>query len=93
MKIGKVVGNLWSTHCHDAYNSRKLMIVQPLSPKLQEIGMATMAIDYVGAGIGDLVVMGSAPGLASQVFGIPRAPINEMIMGIIDDVTAEGMTD
>jgi microcompartment protein CcmK/EutM len=46
-----------------------------------------MAIDYVGAGPGDIVLMGAAPGLAELVFQLERAPINELIMAIIDTVT------
>jgi ethanolamine utilization protein EutN len=89
MKIGRVIGNLWSTHSLPAYDGRKLMIVQPLSPGGLPQGAPTMAIDYVGAGIGDKVLYSSAPGLASQVFGMARAPINEMIQGIIDRVDLE----
>lgn len=89
MKIGRVVGNLVSTHCLPAYEKRKLMLVQPLSPQGEPEGRVTMAIDYVSAGVGDTVIFSAAPGLASTVFGIERAPINELIMGIVDQVTIE----
>lgn len=92
MKIGRVVGNLVASHKLEAFESRKLMLVQPLSPDGKPLGKATMAVDYVGAGQGDLVIMGAAPGLAGTVFGIEKAPINELIMGIIDKVSVDPTT-
>ena len=57
------------------------------------VGNATIAIDYVGAGVGDYVLVGSAPGLAANVFKVKKAPMRELIMGIIDRVeTAETET-
>lgn len=86
MKLGRVVGNIVSTHRLEAYGARKLLLVQPVSPEGKPTGRMTMAIDYVGSGKGDTVIMSSAPGLAGIVFKIERAPINEMIGGIIDKI-------
>jgi microcompartment protein CcmK/EutM len=87
VKIARVVGNIVSSDKLPAFNSRKLMLVQPLNPDGSKAGKETMAIDYVGAGPGDIVLMGAAPGLAELVFQLERAPINELIMAIIDTVT------
>ena len=43
-------------------------------------------MDYVNAGIGDTVVCGGAPGVATTVFGIDRAPIRTLIMAIVDHI-------
>lgn len=87
MKLGRVLGNLVTTHTLPAYEQRKLMMVQPLTTELTPDGVPIMAIDYVGAGEGDLILYSAAPGLASDVFGIARAPVNELIMGIVDTVS------
>ncbi len=89
MKIARVIGNLVSSHRLEAYEARKLLLVQPITPEGEPEGRCTMAIDYVGAGIGDTVLMGAAPGLAATVFGIEKAPINELIMAIVDSISAE----
>ncbi|CAN5504316.1 EutN/CcmL family microcompartment protein [soil metagenome] len=89
MKIGRVIGNMVSVQRLEAYEGRKLMLVQPVNPHGKDEGRATMAIDYVSAGVGDLVLYSAAPGLASAVFGIEKAPINELIMGIIDKVSVK----
>jgi len=90
MYLARVVGNMVSTDKYDAYDKRKLLVVQRLGLDQKPSGPSTMAIDYVGAGEGDLVLVGAAPGLASTVFGIPKAPIRELIMGIVDRVETAG---
>lgn len=90
MNIARVVGNIISTEKLEAFGSRKLLLIQPLHPDGSPMGKATMAIDYVGAGEGDIVLYGAAPGLAKSVFNIEKAPINELIMGVIDEVVILG---
>ncbi len=90
MFLGKVIGNVVSSDKHDAYESRKLLMVQKLDRYRNASGPSTIAIDYVGAGHGDIVLVGAAPGLASSVFNTPRAPMRELIMGIVDRVQIAG---
>ena len=86
MQLAVVIGKIISTAKHSAYESRKLLLVQRLTLDRKPMGRPTMAIDYVGAGEGDIILLGAAPGLASTVFGIPNAPIRELVMGVIDRV-------
>lgn len=86
MRLARVIGNLVTTEKHPAYQSRKLLLVQPLGLDSTPQGAITMAIDYVGAGAGDIVLVGAAPGLAAQVFHLKVAPINDLVMGIVDRV-------
>lgn len=90
MKIARVIGNIVSTEKLPAYEARKLLLLQPLGPDGSKAGPVTMAIDYVGAGAGDIVLMGAAPGLANLVFQIENAPINELVMAIVDRVSING---
>ncbi|MCX7017628.1 MAG: EutN/CcmL family microcompartment protein [bacterium] len=86
MFLAKVVGKVISTEKYEVYASKKLLVVQKLSLDRKPSGLPTIAIDYVGAGEGNLVLVGAAPGLASVVFNFPKAPIRELIMGIVDTV-------
>ena len=86
MYIAAVVGKMISTDKYPAYEGRKLLLVQKLDMNRKPQGNVTMAIDYVDAGEGDIVLVGAAPGLASTVFGIPKAPIRELVMGIVERV-------
>ena len=86
MHLAVVIGKIISTAKHPAYKARKLLLVQRLDLDGKPMGIPTVAIDYVDAGEGDTVLLGAAPGLASTVFGIPNAPMRELVMGVIDQV-------
>jgi len=86
MQFAVVIGTMVSTDKHPAYETRKQLLVQRVNLDFKPIGRPTIAIDYVHAGEGDIVILGAAPGLASTVFGIPDAPIRELVMGVIDQV-------
>jgi ethanolamine utilization protein EutN len=84
MHFAIVIGTVVSTVKNPAYENRKQLLVQKIDLDQKPLGIPTVAIDYVGAGEGDTVLLGAAPGLASTVFGIPNAPIRELVMGIVD---------
>lgn len=87
MYVAKVIGNVVSVIKHPAYGSRKLLVVQPVNPRtLEPSGNSTIAVDYVGAGEGDIVMVGAGPGVAAEVFKLDNAPIRELVMAIIDTV-------
>ncbi|MCX7000996.1 MAG: EutN/CcmL family microcompartment protein [Candidatus Sumerlaeota bacterium] len=89
MHLARVIGKIISTVKNPAYENRKLLLVQKLHLDGKPMGVATVAVDYVDAGEGDVVLLGAAPGLASTVFNIPDAPIRELVMGVIDRVSFE----
>lgn len=84
MKLARVLGNVTSTLKHPAYDGKKLMVVQPLKLDGSPEGRPTVAVDYVNAGKGDVVLLGAAPGLAKTVFHIQLAPIQHLCMGIVE---------
>lgn len=81
MKICKVVGNVWATKKDARLEGIKLMVVMSL---YDAEGKSFVAADYVGAGIGEkvLVVTGSTARYASG----KEAPIEASIVGIVDQV-------
>ncbi len=86
MRLALVIGSLTSTDKHPCYDARPLLLVQRLTVERKPFGFPTMAIDYVGAGKGDVVLLGAAPGLASTVLNYPKAPVQQLIMGIVDKI-------
>lgn len=86
MKLARVIGSVTSTLKHPAYDGKKLLLVQPLLLNGQPEGNPTVAVDYVDAGKGDVVLLGAAPGLARTVFHIDLAPIQHLCMGVVDRV-------
>jgi ethanolamine utilization protein EutN len=85
MLIGKVIGNVWATRKEETLSGLKLMVVQRLDPVSDKDGEILVAVDFVGAGIGDqvLVATGSA---ARKSAAILEAPVDATIVGIIDAV-------
>ncbi|MBA2883380.1 MULTISPECIES: EutN/CcmL family microcompartment protein [Clostridium] len=81
--MAKVVGNVVATRKDDSLVGYKLMIVKRIDVKENFIGNEEVAADYVGAGIGDYVLLckGSAVRVEKQKVAIDMA-----IIGIIDTI-------
>ena len=89
MYIAKVIGKMVSVIKHKSYDSKKLLIVQRLDLDSHPVGPAVMAIDYIGAGEGDTVLVARTPGLAQEVFQIENAPICELIIAVVDSIDVD----
>ena len=55
MQIAKVIGTVVSTVKNESLNGRKLLIVQTVDADLKPKGAPMVALDAVGAGVGELV--------------------------------------
>ena len=86
MFLAKVKSSVTSTEKHPAYQGKIVYVVQPVTPYGKEKGDEWVALDYVGANIGDTVVCGGAPGVAQEVFNLKLAPIRTLIMAIVDRI-------
>lgn len=86
MFLARVTHAVVSEQKHPAYRGKIVFVVQPVRPDGAEDGNEWVAVDYVGAGIGDLVVCGGAPGVARSVFDIELAPMRTLIMAIVDSI-------
>ena len=85
MIAGKVVGSIVSTRKNDKLVGNKFMIVE-LIDSMSEKAKQLIAIDNIGAGIGEYVLV--AQGSAARVgCDMPDAPVDAAIVGIIDDGT------
>ena len=86
MIVGRVVGNVVSTQKHAKFSGGKLLLVQPLGRGGDDSGAQIMAVDSVGAGAGEAVLVVIEGRSASQAMGLDRAPANAAIVGIIDHI-------
>jgi ethanolamine utilization protein EutN len=85
MYFGKVIGNIWATKKYEAMFSLKMMIVQPISAELKNLGEPIIAVDTVGAGPGEIVIYITA---SEAVIPLPVdfAPVDASIVGIVDSI-------
>ncbi|ATW25317.1 EutN/CcmL family microcompartment protein [Candidatus Formimonas warabiya] len=88
MLIGRVVNSIWSTRKDESLVGAKLMIVQLLDTPEEGRGKIIVAVDMIGAGIGErvLITQGSS---ARRTAGFEDAPIDSVIVGIIDENQSE----
>lgn len=85
MIIGKVVGSVVSTRKNENLVGNKFLIVEPLR-SMKASGNNIVAIDNVGAGIGEVVLV--ATGSAARIgCGKENQPVDAAIVGIVDDGT------
>ncbi len=86
MQIARVVGTVVSTQKHRKFDGAKLLLVQPLNPDDSPRGTALLAIDGVGAGVHEKVLVVLEGRAAGEALGRKAAPVDAAIVGIIDSV-------
>lgn len=89
MLIAQVIGTVVATRKHERLVGSKIQVVQPLKPKSQvPDGEPFVAIDAVGAGVGEVVIVVRGSG-ARQAVDNDKTPIDATIIGIIDQLDIE----
>ena len=89
MILGRVIGNVVATQKDDKYKGKALLLVQPLSLEGKDEGDALLAVDSVGAGAGETVLVVIEGRSTSQAMGRRLAPANAAIVGIVDHIDRE----
>ncbi|QNO14000.1 EutN/CcmL family microcompartment protein [Alkalicella caledoniensis] len=88
MYIGKVIGMVVATRKDETLVGKKLMVVEKTDANGKSLGIEEVAIDSVGAGKGEYVLV-SKGSSARHVFGSPNSPIDAAIVGIIDNIEVQ----
>ena len=86
MKLARVAGPVVSTIKHPTLEGRTLLLCDYISPTGEETGRYTIAVDTVGAGAGELVLILDEGGSARQVIAQEHAPVRAIVAGIVDEV-------
>lgn len=88
MILGIVRGSIFSTINHPFYDNRKLLVVDGIDEGGKPTGKYVIAVDVVGAGIGETVLINDEGNGARQVLDDPQGPVRSVIVGIVDEVMA-----
>ena len=85
MRIAKIIGTVVSTQKDERLRGKKLLIVKPINPDGTDAGGYVVAIDTVGAGFHErvLIVGGSSARMAD---GNKDCPVDMAIVGVIDSI-------
>ena len=86
MQIARVIGTVVSTQKNRKFDGAKLMLVQPLNIDDSPRGHALLAVDGVGAGVSEKVLVVLEGRAAGEALGKKGAPVDAAIVGIIDTI-------
>ena len=90
MQIARVVGTVVATQKHRKFEGAKLLLVQPLNVDDTPRGPSLLAVDGVGAGVHEKVLIVLEGRAAGEALGRKAAPVDAAIVGIIDRVDIDG---
>ena len=86
MLLAEVIGHLVATVKHPTFEGYKMMLVQPVAPDGRPNGPQMMAVDSVGAGAGERVLVVVEGRSAGDAVGNRQAPLDAAIVGIVDRI-------
>ena len=86
MILARVVGQVVSTMKRPQFEGAKLLLVQPETPHGEGRGHTLLAIDSVGAGISERVIVVLEGRAAGEALGKKLAPVDAAIVGIVDQL-------
>jgi len=90
MLIGRVIGEVVATEKHASHAGRPALLVQPLDLDGSNRGNAVIALDAIGVGIGECVLLITEGYSAMTSVGRPNSPIDAAVIGVIDAVDIVG---
>jgi microcompartment protein CcmK/EutM len=89
VKLARVAGTVVSTINVPVFDGRKLLLCDLLDPSGAPAGGYLIAVDTVGAGDGETVLLIDEGNGARQILGAPEAPVRTLVVGIVDHVELE----
>ena len=89
MQIARVIGTVVATQKHRKFEGAKLLLVQPVTLDDQPRGPVLLAVDSVGAGVHERVLVVIEGRAAGEALGKKAAPVDVAIIGIIDSVDVQ----
>ena len=86
MKLARVAGSVVSTIHADFFEGRTLLLCDLLDERGKPQGNYLIAVDTVGAGAGETVLLLDEGNSARQVVGVSDAPVRTVVVGIVDEI-------
>lgn len=84
MQLAKIIGNVVATQKDEKLKGHKLLLVTPFDPKNDNNSSTKLAVDTVGAGVGETVILVSGSSARNRFDN--DAPIDLAIVGVVDDI-------
>ena len=84
MILARVAGRITSTIHHPDMEGRSLLVLDRIDPKGQPTGGYLIAVDSIGAGPGETVLVLDEGNGARQILGGSDLPVRSVVVGILD---------
>ncbi|MDF7679229.1 ethanolamine utilization microcompartment protein EutN [Enterobacteriaceae bacterium ESL0689] len=88
MKLAVVTGQIVCTVRHQGLVHDKLLMVEMINAQGKPDGQCAVAIDSIGAGTGEWVLLVSGSSARHASYGGEPSPIDLCVIGIVDEVVA-----
>ena len=85
MQPAKVIGSITATVKHSSMQGAKMLLVQPQLVEGQADGDPLIAVDGVGAGMGETVLITSDGRHSRKILQTDATPVRWTIIGIVDE--------
>jgi microcompartment protein CcmK/EutM len=92
LTLGKVIGTIWSTRKDEKLVGSKFLIVKELDLDKKLKDNFIVAVDSVGAGVGEVVLFASGSS-ARQTNQTKNKPVDAVIMAIVDKLDISASND
>jgi microcompartment protein CcmK/EutM len=86
MILGRITGSVVSTIHHSIVDGRKLLLAERLDQTGKPTGGYLIALDAIGAGRGETVLILDEGSGARQILDDASAPVRSIVVGIVDEV-------
>src|SRR5258706_14983411 len=89
VQLARVIGTVVATQKHRKFEGAKLLLVQPLNADDTPRGVALLAVDGVGAGVHEKVLIVLEGRAAGEALGKKAAPVDAAVVCIVDHVDGD----
>lgn len=86
MILGRIIGEIHGTIKHPFYESKRMLMVEKITPDGKSTGDYLIAVDAAGAGADETVLVLDEGNGARQVFDSKDGPVRSVVVGIVDDI-------
>jgi microcompartment protein CcmK/EutM len=80
MILGRVIGEMYGTIKHRFYEGKRLLVIE------KDDGSYLIAVDSVGAGADEQVLVLDEGNGARQVLDSKDGPVRSVVVGVVDDI-------
>ena len=90
MLLARIEGNVVATRKHPSFEGWRLLICQPIGAAGEAEGAPQVAIDSLGGGLHQRVIISSDGSAARAAVRDPKSPARWMVIGVVDEPAAGG---